>query len=839
MGKKKTLVILLLIPFVIGLLVFVSINVINITIASDIQDIVWNYDALEGFKLRKEGYKLEATPVINENLILAPGNELTWYIRDNKESKAEVAKIEEKDDGYYFFTLSEGDCEVVCSNVRGTKLKSFKAHVFENGSVIINTKRKESTTKIDKTRYFGEHDLKYNSSKLKLDEYEFVTPTIEIVPTVYHEDGTKDSNVILLDKSPNLTYDNSTKRISINSANKDKDGNIINSYIKLGGANDSFLEGTFEFKVVPEAVNVYNYNDLLMATNFSSKGEAICLQTSLGSLRDVYNGKDVAISGINPEQASKLGYLTFVPESKKENTEYELFGNYDEKKNTFNFENEVYEFETTYNHKYIDQVNKATGQKNSTKVKTGIRVQKDIYGNGYTINENNLAFPNHATIDKGIARLRPGADDLFKGPLALVTIGPVEGEGSIVKAYGQDNSGLYIEGDNVTINDLKLRNIDDNVNRANFAFIGSVIDVAGDNVTIKNSILSHGKNIVRAFDSDNLLIDNSILKTSGEFNLKVGSNEFLEVDENQTIDLTYNGQKAESDFKKFFNTTIDEAKNVVADSLLMEFAMGEIENVDEMYQVLKKTQSYLDSDKGLFDENGNIIFNSHMRMNDVLFGDSGIFSVAFETMFNGSFMLNGYPSKVSELMNQIGSVAPKNIGGTSKPVELTLSGETKFYDWKKIDDIDINCLIEQSIKPFLEQLGKFAEFTIDDFFPMKKILRDKANKLGFVYKSNGIEYINSEVAWYGGGLNYSSLVNKINKENIFNTFSDEIFVDLLENSFVGLSGDMIVDILSRCVLLAAGYNSFKFITNNNDEGAKPLLNIDASPSTEELIQNNM
>ena len=836
MGKKKTLVILLLIPFVIGLLVFVSINVINITIASDIQDIVWNYDALEGFKLRKEGYKLEATPVVNENLILAPGNELTWYIRNDEAKESEVARIEEQSDGYYLFTLQEGDCEIVCSNVRGTKLKSFKAHIFENGSVIINTKRKESTTKIDKTRYYGEYDLSYDAKKLKVDDYKLVTPTIELVPTVYHEDGSKDNDVVLLGSSSNITFDSITNTIKINSANKDENGNIINSFVKLGGARDSFLEGTFEFKVVPEAVNVYNYNDLLMATNFSSKGEAICLQTSLGSLRDVYNGKDVAISGINPEQASKLGYLTFVPESKKENTEYELFGNYNEKKNEFNFENEVYEFETTYNHKYIDQVNKETGQKNSTKVKTGIRVQKDIYGNGYTINENNLAFPNHATIDKGIARLRPGEGDLFKGPLALVTIGPVEGEGSIVKAYGQDNSGMYIEGDNVTINDLKIRNIDDNINRANFAFVGSVVDVAGDNVTIKNSIMSHGKNIVRAFDSDNLLIDNSILKTSGEFNLKVGSNEFVEVDENQTIDLTYNGQKAETDFKKFFNTTIDDAKNVVADSLLMEFAMGEIANIDESYNALSKVQSYLNSNGEITDSKGEPIFNASMKVNDVLFGDSGIFSIAFETMFNGMFLYNGYPSKVSEILSVINSPVPTSIGGTSKPVELTMTGKTKFYDWKNIDEIDVNCLIEQSIKPFLDELfGKEIDVDVDTIFPMKAILRKKAKELGYIYTSGNIDYINSEVAWYGGGLNYSKLTNKIN--NSINTFSKEISVDLLKNSFYSSSGNSYVDILSKCVLFASGFNPFKFITNTEKEGIKPNLDINSVPVVEELIAN--
>lgn len=830
MGKKKTLVILLLIPFVIGLLVFVSINVINITIASDIQDITWAYDAIEGFKIRNEGYKLEATPVINENLLLAPGNELTWYIREYNSKNKEVAKIEEKDDGFYFFTLNEGECEVVCSNVRGTKLKSFKAHVFENGSVIINTKRKESASKIDKTRYYGEHDLSYDSNKLKLDDYKFNTPKIEIVPTVYHDDGTKDQNVVVLNKSSNLTYDPTNKEISINGINKDNEGNIINSFITFGGAKDSFLEGTFEFKVIPEAVNAYNYNDLLMATNFSSKGEAICLQTSLGSLRDVYNGKDVPIKGINAEQASKLGYVTFVPETKKENTEYELFGNYDEKKGTFNFESEIYEFETTYNHKYIDQVNKETGSKYSTKVKTGIRVQKDIYGNGYTINENNLAFPNHATIDKGIARLRPGEGDLFKGPLALVTIGPVEGEGSIVKAYGQDNSGMYIEGDNVTINDLKIRNIDDNINRANFAFVGSVVDVAGDNVTIKNSIMSHGKNIVRAFDSDNLLIDNSILKTSGEFNLKVGSNQFVEVDENQTIDLIYNGQKAESDFKKFFNTKADDSTSIVADTLLMSFINGDYSNQDDLYNGLIKIQSILNNK---IDPNQ---FFSNIKVNNTNFGDSGIFSIAFETLFNGSFLFNGYPSVLTSVLELINSSIPLNIGGTSKPVKLTLTGSTKFYDWKKIDEIDVNCLVEQSIKTFLEQLfGKEIDVSVDDIFPMKKVLKNEALNEKYIYIKDGIEYINSQVAWFGGGLNYSVLENNLSNE--FNSFSELINIDLLKQSMQASTGDQYVDILCRCVLLAAGFNPFKFITNDSTESLNPKLDIDSAPNIEDLIAN--
>ena len=49
--KKKTLPILLVIPFIIGLLTFVSVMVLNNTVASDIDDILIPYKGVEGFKL--------------------------------------------------------------------------------------------------------------------------------------------------------------------------------------------------------------------------------------------------------------------------------------------------------------------------------------------------------------------------------------------------------------------------------------------------------------------------------------------------------------------------------------------------------------------------------------------------------------------------------------------------------------------------------------------------------------------------------------------------------------------------------------------------------------------
>ena len=76
--KKKNLVILLLIPFIISLLGIVTINVTFNFIETDIAAIKWDYDDVEGFQIRENPYKLTATGEKLSGAVLAYGNELTW-----------------------------------------------------------------------------------------------------------------------------------------------------------------------------------------------------------------------------------------------------------------------------------------------------------------------------------------------------------------------------------------------------------------------------------------------------------------------------------------------------------------------------------------------------------------------------------------------------------------------------------------------------------------------------------------------------------------------------------------------------------------------------------------
>ena len=64
--KKRTLTILLIIPFIISLLTFVSIQILDNQVASDILGIQWNYKENEGFQIDPDnGYELEAEPIID------------------------------------------------------------------------------------------------------------------------------------------------------------------------------------------------------------------------------------------------------------------------------------------------------------------------------------------------------------------------------------------------------------------------------------------------------------------------------------------------------------------------------------------------------------------------------------------------------------------------------------------------------------------------------------------------------------------------------------------------------------------------------------------------------
>lgn len=95
--KKKNLIILLLIPFLIALLGIVTINTTFSFIDNDIIRIDWTYSDHEAFEVRDSLYQLKATGVSEKNYPAGPGNKLVWSVRNkNAEDQTEHARVVEK-----------------------------------------------------------------------------------------------------------------------------------------------------------------------------------------------------------------------------------------------------------------------------------------------------------------------------------------------------------------------------------------------------------------------------------------------------------------------------------------------------------------------------------------------------------------------------------------------------------------------------------------------------------------------------------------------------------------------------------------------------------------------
>ena len=815
--KKKTLVILLIIPFVIALLTFVSVVALTNNVGVDPR-IIWNYRENEGFKTNGE-YKLEATLEYDETQLLKPGSDtLVWEFQG--EVDPNIAKISQKDDGYYLETGSEtGEAIIVCRTENRRVSYYMNAFIYDQGLVLINPVNQSSGTQIDPVRYYGEYDISYNDD-LSATSLKKNNAQIEIEVEVFSDSG--NSSYIVLEKSDNISFNESKNTITINN-----DGE---AYLTLGAASEPYIENTYSFNVVDEGVNVYSFNDLMMCTNKSQNGEVVVMQVNLESRENALN-KDTNGSYIN--------------EYKQQNTK--LFGNYNFDTQSFNFNDFIYfqdaKIETKFINQFLENGQLVQGFEYTTQMKVGVRIQKDFYGNGFTINMHELAYPNHGKIDSVTGKLTPDRElDYFFGPLTFVSIGDIENI-PVVRAYLCDNAGILLDGDNLTINDAKFSNSNSIDNMYNLGFTGTVVEVQGENNTIKNSVIQNGRNCLRAFSTDGLLVDNCLLQNAGEFIVKLGSNKINSTDHSKRIQFSNSLATVDSTFSEFFDSSADvngSADNLFSSLFEAESLTNEEANNAEI--ILDEIQKGLDNYSGIINDDGSVNFDAHVIINDTYFYNSGIYSIAFESTFNGAYLYNGMPSLVKTLASIFG-ITPNDIGGTSYPVELTLSGDTRFYDWKDVDSIDSSSLIESNFAAYIGQLGgsssELNNLSIDTFFPMKAILKQYCINNGLAYRESNSDgstsyYVNRPVAWYGGGYNGSVLINNID-ENKYFSFSDNIEVDIandiLHGINVGWSNELIsASTLAKCVLAANGSHSFQFITNgaiSNNE--KPIL-FDEVPS---------
>lgn len=805
--KKKNLIILLLIPFVITLVGVITINTTFNFIENDMIGIDWSYDEIEGIKLEDKLHKLVASPIYEQGYPPLKEEALVWsvYDSDNHEEN-KYAKIVNEDDNWYLQPLQIGEVKVTCSNKKGNIFKTMTVIIFKEGAIVVQSKIKASQNNIDPNIYYGEYDFDNNLNKQKA-AFEFEVKTI----------GDLQIN--------DLQYVNNTPDIieidEVNKIVKIKTSGDASFTVKTN--NDEMVKPmTYSFKVVKDGVNVYDYNQLLACTNKSTNGEIVVLRKSFESVNNLNNTTDNNVV---------------------------CFGNYTDGKK-IDFTSDVYSFETTYNQDYIKAWNEFVNsnpryKKISNRVLAGIRVQKDFYGNGYTINLHNLTFPS-STMDvvdsNGNKTTIPALskDDLYRGPLPFYSLGEHDNM-PLIEAFGQDNVGMYVDGSDILVNDVNLKNCDFGNLMSNLDYVGTVLETNGNNITIKNSRLSNGKQVVRSFSSTNVSILNSMLSNARNFLLTIGSNDYIKADLLKEYEFTLlNGEKITSTINNYL------MKSNAGDDTLNAFVIGSFTDKEKMRKAILDIQNALNDESLIKD-----IYKGSMNIKDTMFYRSGIASIGMDTMFSGPFLESSTPSVVNMLLTGLNvPYIPNHVGGMSYPVELNITGKTKFYDYKEWNNLDITGLINENISSFVDDAkemfgvtdANIGDISIDTIFPIKSFLK---SSVVTTTSSDGKVYVNIPIAYYGGGANLSKVT--FDTEDLKYDSCKLTVVDLLDKylSLKGIDLDninldkldlaVIKNVMLKCVTIVTGYEPFKFISVNKqgylfDEGPR-------APQALELIKN--
>ena len=750
--KKGALSLLLIFPFLIAFLAFTASDYLIKEVEQDIDDIVLPYEPLQPFGLKQGKVKLEAEAIFNDKYPVSAGNEIIFSVPEDQN----IARIDHEADGYYLVPLSEGQVEVTASTAKGNVMKKFTALVYgEAGSIVVTLDNPFSTAGIGTTKYWGRYDIVYDSIKSPYYKHDAV---IGFSAYVVGNDA-MDIRDFTFEHSDNLKVDFNDMEITVLG--------LGDSYIRFTHPfSTSTMPVEIAFKVV-DAVNVYSYEDLIKATNLSETGEGVVLHTNLDSQANY----------------DKL--------SDKKGTS--VFGLVDGKVDP---ESYVYDFETTYNHDFAKwwNGNKDVNYDIEITVHSGIRIRQSLYGNGFLINGHDLCYPSsYSTLEDGTIKPEFSTDgnDIFRGPLVYASAGnPYTPYGTISSSvepllviYGQDNSLLYVDGDYVVIDDLRLRNADFGNNYQNLFTAGTGIDVNGEDVTISNSIVSSARTLIRSYSSS-LTVDNCLLQNCLEFGIRTGANESNKVDYSK--DVTYSDYKgvsketAVSDYIAPLNLLdsdlASQLQNGKADSVLTDgilynnqanvFVSGLVKSYvprnsvdyDFLVDGSEVIQDALTNTYGFVDGDGEKNYFNALNVTDCFFYNCHIAPIMVDSYSNSPFFENMTSTVFGVILGMYMDAYPAGLSRTMAPSLVNISGDNRFYTYQKVEDLSFDSLLYEDIDTFIGAHGGVSsiipDVDEDDYLPLRELLGETDS-----LASDGSEsYIATPVMKMGGGTNLSDIV---------------------------------------------------------------------------------
>lgn len=815
MKNMRNICLVMVIPFAASALAFAASSLVIREVERDITDIEWNYRAMEGYSIKAGKQPLIAEQVYDKNYPLSAGNDLVWSVTSAPDSAAQVASVEETADGWFFVPENPGQAIVTCSNQKGNVNRSFTAQVFKTGAIIVNPDVPVSGHSISDEERFGLYDFETSNDGTVTKKKTGLTLDLDVVG-----DNSGVKNLEVTGKSDNIE-----SAVLTDTGIDLEFSGAGESYISLEDTvlgSENVTPQTYRFEVV-DGVNVYSYDDLLNATNRSQTGENIVLRTNFGSLNDIYE--------IDPETGRPLkedgkAVLSNTPRS---NTV--LFGHYDEETDTFDFEKEIYSFKSDLNSPFIEKWNEyidssSTAANNFDKyddtILSGIHLKGDLYGNGFSLNLHNLCYPYETQIrtDENGSNKVPALrdDNLFRGPKTFYAFGdPNINNNPIVAVQGQDNSGIYIDTDGITISDAEIFNCEMGDNFENLRYTGTVVDIKASDVTIEDSVIGNGRTAIRAFSAPNLTLDNCLVENGYTYLLDIGSNNLKLPDSaknSSKINYTVQGTAGELlGSKKNISSSLsavfgsNNAGDIILNSYLLTDAdlksilhptvvdtlnktglIGTTYDIpdSEYPSLLKDLQGFIDYSEAFKNSDGTYDYDSTVTVKDTIFYRSGITSINMDNTVGGPFLYNRSPLAFYNLMNILNQlnkpglvpVMPNRINATMQPSSLNITGETRFYDWKSTDDFHFAPLYSIDYGILTSKIPSLADCTLDDFYPIKGTIENQIEKTGDYIEQDSKKYINIPVLLTGGNFNRSSVtfdaeslegLNNLTEADVVNT----------------------------------------------------------------------
>ena len=521
--------------------------------------------------------------------------------------------------------------------------------------------------------------------------------------------------------------------------------NLLTGKTDIGtGFTENFYYSTNNEKVEVSKsglINILdeNFNGLVEVTaNFSYKGKSISsepyLIRCLGNAVNIRNFYDLYL-------ATKQEKIVVLQSSIKEDFGKDKSGN-----DVYN-ESTVEKIKTTYDYTHY----KNLGKEENAYVKVLINFKKDVYGNGYEINAHNVAYG----LDNA-EQLKQNA--LFKGPLNFVSMS--EGEGSLVSVKAQDNISFAVY-ENVNLNNIELKSCDlkadsnGNYDLTNLTYVGTTVEVLGDNVNINYSRITNGRTVLRVFgdieDSTkviNVTVNKSVLSCAREFIIRMGSNCFVDGDKTNPSPYINNDNSQTFPAQKTYETMTETEKAEYENSFIKTF----------------------------------------VKLKNSVLKDSGLFCIGLDAHFSGMALADG-----SGFLNGLID-SWHDLAKTSYGAKLTFEGDVRMYGWKDINSIDSSTLIEI--------LGNTSYNGLE--FNVKELISELANNTDkpylntIAYTSGGTQYVHGGIAFFGGGKNYS----------VFETVDYDFYV--LNGYEIKLS-----DVNKIELQVAAGNESFYFMLNDS------------------------